>query len=181
MIISHPIQFFSVLTCLSFVVASFTLAEDLSNRAELAKQADAKFDAMDTDKDGKISLSEYSKDCVAKGMSETTHAAQIAQGFKSVDGDKDGNLSYGEIVGTVLWVDADTKRKIWDKNNDNFLSAEEFVAGQKKTDTEALAKKFVEIDADKDGNASTSELFMNNKNIWLKKPGSIDRKKSGDQ
>lgn len=62
-----------------------------------AKQAQDKFDAADTDKDGKLSPEE-----TAKAM------PYIAENFGKRDKDKDGFLSWEEYVGHNRWKKNDT-------------------------------------------------------------------------
>jgi hypothetical protein len=60
-------------------------------RAE-KKKAEARFDAMDGNKDGKLSRDEVA------GRSE-----YLASNFDKLDGNKDGSLSWEEFLGHTRW------------------------------------------------------------------------------
>lgn len=152
--------------CAAFVMAGKGLAEELPNHAELTKAAEDKFAKMDTDKNGEVSYAEFAK-------------VEVYGSAASIDGDKSGTLSYGEIVGTILWVDADKKRKAMDSNTDSKVNVTEFTAAQNEADKATASTRFSKIDSDNNGDISTSELFVNNKTIWLShKDAEIDKTKA---
>lgn len=60
-------------------------------RAE-KKKAEARFDALDANKDGKLSRDEV-----------TGQSAYLADNFEKLDTDKDGYLSWEEFIGHNRW------------------------------------------------------------------------------
>lgn len=93
----------AILCCLAIVAGAAsaqTIVPNLDQEgrkgdmARMAKEKAAqKFDAMDTDKDGKLS-----RDEVAKGG-----ASYMAENFEKFDKNKDGFLSWEEYVGHNRW------------------------------------------------------------------------------
>lgn len=78
-------------------VESVVPALDQSGRkgdiARLAKEkAQARFDASDADKDGKLSRDEVTRDL-----------SYMSQNFDKLDADKDGFLNWEEYVGHTRW------------------------------------------------------------------------------
>lgn len=65
-------------------------------RGEMAraekKKAEARFDAMDTNKDGKLSRDEV-----------TGKSTYLADNFDKLDSDKNGSLSWEEFLGHKRW------------------------------------------------------------------------------
>jgi len=70
--------------------------DDSGRKGEMAraekKKAEARFDAMDANKDGKLSLEEV-----------TGKSQYLTDSFPRLDANKDGNLSWEEFLGHDRW------------------------------------------------------------------------------
>ena len=81
-----------------------------------------RFDELDANKDGKVSLDEQKK-------SLTKRHDLAEKKFKKIDKNSDGTISKDEFVGPVKkqMENVDKKFKAKDKNGDGYLSQEEFL------------------------------------------------------
>lgn len=106
----------------------------------LASQMDEKdisnlvheFNKLDADGDGEISIEEF-KAAVSKLQKNST--AEIEAVFKQIDADKSGSINYTEFIAATMNQSMYLKEeklyqafKMFDKNNDGFISAEEIKA-----------------------------------------------------
>jgi Ca2+-binding EF-hand superfamily protein len=120
--------------------------------------ANAAFQMMDTNTDGKISPDE--------------HSAGAKRMFETMDANKDGKVTAAEMDGahekvtgkkaTKMDMSAADKIKAIDTNSDGVLTAEEHATGSKMV--------FEKMDADKDGFLSKAELEGGHAKMMTKTP-----------
>lgn len=143
-----------IVTAAVFLLAGPSLAQT-ATRTPLAppqaERADKMFERLDTNKDGKVALSEF-------------QAGRGAQMMARLDADKDGKLSKDEFAemrkGKAEGADAAVKKagskgqgKMWSKvdaDNDGVLSKAELDG--------FLESRFKHMDADNDGALTMAEL-----------------------
>jgi Ca2+-binding EF-hand superfamily protein len=141
-----------VLSCAAFAQAQ---AQKPISRADFVAKVDASFNALDTNHDGFISLSE-----VQAGQNhdlqqvEAQRKAQIEARFRQLDTNKDGQLSLAEFSAAFPDVKpTETPQQILqnlDTNHDGKISAAEFRAPQ--------LKKFNAMDLNHDGVITPDEV-----------------------
>ena len=117
----------------------------LAEKGPMSGPMGLNFEAMDADKDGKITKAEI--------------AAHRSAMFTEADADKDGKLSADEMIAMHDKAQAARKAKMAakmigriDTDKDGFVSAEEMAA------MPMMDKMFERVDTDKDGAVSTEEM-----------------------
>lgn len=153
---SHPkcLARYSLAVVYVFALSAGAFATDHTNEG----LAEARFKALDTDGDDKLSPDE--------------HAAGAKRMFAAMDADKDGTVTVAEMDAAHKNVTGEETRstnlssaekiKVVDKNGDGLLSAEEHAAGSKRM--------FHTMDIDNDGFLSRAELTAGHAKM-LKKNG----------
>ena len=131
---------FAIGLALAPIDAQLAVADD-DPLAEARKPVVAKFKALDTDQDGKLSVEEFS------ALGGETERPRLARDFRVLDLDRDGRLIFEEFLNTPGVVPAAARGRLpdpltelverwmskiqsewkgWDKNADGELSREEF-------------------------------------------------------
>ena len=146
------------LLCALTVICGLAIAQGAYAGNEKTNAVDAQFNAMDTNRDGKLSPEE--------------HAAGAKKMFDTMDADKDGRVTSAEmdaahekVTGnkrTQGEMSSAEKIKVIDANGDGILTAEEHAAGSKTM--------FDKMDSNKDGFVSKAELAAGHAKM-LKKSG----------
>ena len=70
-------------------------------RSESANRNRAKFDLLDTNRDGHITMTEFTRFCEAQGIP----AERIPPRFSRIDGNHDGWLSFQEFDATLRTIE----------------------------------------------------------------------------
>lgn len=90
------------------------------------------FNKIDKDGDGEISIDEFRAAVTALGKKTPEEIEQV---FKEIDVDKSGKINYTEFIAATMNQSVYLKEeklfqafKMFDKNNDGFISAEEVKA-----------------------------------------------------
>ena len=158
-----------IATVVCLIAAGTGWAQDAAARKEAqekqAKMAEAQFNKMDKDADGKLSVAEF------QGKKGGEKAAAI---FKLLDKDNNGSVCIVEFK----TKSPEVRFKTMDKNDDGTLTAEEFKGTRK--DPEQIAKAeamFQRMDKDSDGKVTLEEL----KSAQPKKPAKPRAKKGGQK
>jgi hypothetical protein len=115
---------------------------------DVQAKAKERIDAMDTNKDGKISKEEFMASC--KGTN-------CSQRFDALDTNKDGYLTKEELQEKAASTKEKAKEQIdaMDTNKDGKISKEEFMASCKGTN---CSQRFDALDTNKDGYLTKEEL-----------------------
>lgn len=124
-------------------------------KAEFLKAVDARFVAVDTNKDGQLSKLEIEA-AEARGQSQRVSVLNQRReaAFKKLDTNKDGQLSLAEFnagapIPTPPKPDATKALARWDTNKDQAVTLQEYRAGP--------IADFDKLDANKDGKLSVQE------------------------
>ena len=148
----HKISFRTMALVGGLTFASLAFAADPK-----AGKPDAEFAAMDTNKDGKVSVEE--------------HAAASKKMFHMMDANRDGKVTAAEMTAAHPRVtgkkakksdmSSADKIKVIDTDGDGILTAEEHAAGSRAM--------FEKMDTDKDGFLTNDELAAGHAQM-IKKP-----------
>lgn len=142
----------------------------------LASQMDEKeigsliteFNKLDADGDGVISIAEFKESISKLGRNSTQEIIDV---FNEIDADKSGTINYTEFIAATMNQSIYLKEeklfqafKMFDKNNDGFISAEEIknVLGNDpkyKDSNELWTQMIKECDANGDGKIDYNEFI----------------------
>ena len=130
-------------------------APKVMTKATFTKGIDARFAALDTNKDGSLSDAE-----IAAGQAQAVQRAQAGQEqrvkaeFDKLDSNKDGSLTFAEFRAVTPAVRAsgssEQRLKGIDSNKDGKVSRQEYRAGP--------LRNFDRLDGDKSGTLSPQEV-----------------------
>ncbi|KAJ0011313.1 hypothetical protein Pint_34418 [Pistacia integerrima] len=135
----------------------------MPNRNEMKKV----FDKIDSNKDGKISQSEYKAILRALGQGNIT--AEVPKIFQAVDQDGDGYIDFKEFMeihkkgGGVRTMDIQSAFRAFDMNHDGKISAEEIMEILRRLgescSLEDCRKMVRAVDTDGDGMVNMDEFM----------------------
>lgn len=167
--VSHPVLFAAAIAAtaamtgpaaaapqlLGAVQAAAAASQQLPKRTDIIANANAKFQELDTSKDGSLSKAEVDAAQVRAHQRATATVAQrVTREFTKLDTDKNGQLSLAEFRAGARPVRTDPNAsteamKSFDTNKDGKISADEY--------RRPLLASYDRIDTNKDGTISVAE------------------------
>jgi len=132
----------------------FALMSKKGREEKREKELKAAFDAADKDGDGKLDLEEWIQILKDTGIEVSRDEVEVM--FLEKDRDRDGSLSFKEFMGQETPMEK--AFKVMDKDNDGFVTKQEFKRVCKNLSNEQIAAAFKKFDAAGDGKLNYVEF-----------------------